>query len=47
MNGFVLLSDMTLINIFLTETEHLLCVAIKGENVCTVEETYDAAVIVE
>ena len=38
---------MMLINIFLTETEHLLCAAIKGENVCTVGETSDAVVIVE
>ena len=38
---------MMLINIFLTETEHLLCAVIKGENVCTVEETSDAVVIVE
>ena len=30
---------MMLINIFLTETEHLLCAAIKGENVFNFEET--------
>ena len=38
---------MMLINIFLTKTEQLLCAAIKGENVCTFEETSDAVVIVE
>ena len=38
---------MMLINIFLTETKHLLCGAIKGEIVCTVEEISDAVVIVK
>ena len=38
---------MMLINMFLPETEHFLCAAIRGENVCTAEDISGAIVLVE